>query len=639
MTLGGVQPLANQPQLQPGIINADGSPYTPPTDFTKIAADIPKARAITTDDTAILQALVQKNPQILPDVTTAIAERHATPTQVLDHIQQQYGQQQDQGVGGAQGFALGAAKGAFGTLNTISDIGQSILSQTVGRLVNAATGKGFGATDKALIDKQNLQAHGTAETLGKIAENTAEFFIPGGAVGKVGKVADAGIEGLNLADKLGTAGKVVAGALKLGTKAALGAGEAAGITALQGGTAQESKNAAYFGAAAPAIGAVFKGLSTTGKAVMKFTASTESGVPLAAINHAIENPEAVGKAITAAVRDGGEATMQKILNESVSSLEELKSARRVAFDAGLAKLEKEATYTKSGQLYVKRALTNAEAVATKGYVPGTVIGVPTELSTRGVKQVMTSTLKDFGVKAAGRSLDFTEAALDKTHANKLDEVVNRIYDWKNTTPTGINQLRRVIDGYRLGGISLGSSEKQFNAIIGAVRTNLADYVGTRVPQVAEMNSKYAVQSEAINNIIDQLKMNSKDPNTALRKLVNVFNPKSEVYRPVVEQLGTAAGKDLMSQIAGLTMSQWTPEGLGKYVSSIMGGAGAVATIMHPVAALGAIPAALMASPRIVGKTATALGKISQSGAANVAGRVIPRIAKGLGTQIARQSAK
>ena len=253
-TLGGVQPLANQPQLQPGIINADGSPYVPPTDFAKIAADIPKARAITTDDTAILKALVQKNPQILPDVTTAIAERHATPTQVLDHIQQQYGQQQDQGVGGAQGFALGAAKGGFGTLNTISDIGQSILSQTVGRLVNAVTGKGFGATDKALIDKQNLQAHGTAETLGKIAENTAEFFIPGGAVGKAGKVADAGIEGLNLVDKLGTAGKVAATALKLGTKAALGATEAAGITALQThGDAQQTKNAALIGGIFPTV--------------------------------------------------------------------------------------------------------------------------------------------------------------------------------------------------------------------------------------------------------------------------------------------------------------------------------------------------------------------------------------------------
>jgi hypothetical protein len=252
MTLGGVQPLPQQPQLQPGIINADGSPYVPPTDFTKIAADIPKARAITNDDTAILQALVQKNPQILPDVTTAIAERHATPTQVLDHIQQQYGQQQDQGVGGAQGFALGATKGGFGTLNTISDIGQSILSQTVGRLVNAVTGKGFGATDKALIDKQNLQAHGTAETLGKIAENTAEFFVPGGAVGKVGKVADTGIEGLNLADKLGTAGKVAAGALKLGTKAALGASEAAGITALQtGGDVPQIKNAALIGGIFP----------------------------------------------------------------------------------------------------------------------------------------------------------------------------------------------------------------------------------------------------------------------------------------------------------------------------------------------------------------------------------------------------
>jgi hypothetical protein len=79
----------------------------------------------------------------------------------------------------------------------------------------------------------------------------------------------------------------------------------------------------------------------------------------------------------------------------------------------------------------------------------------------------------------------------------------------------------------------------------------------------------------------------------------------------VEQLGEKAGKDLMSDIAGVTMSKWTPEGLGKYFTSFLGGAEVLHAISNP-ASLVTLPAtALAASPRVVGGIATNLGKIAQ----------------------------
>jgi hypothetical protein len=525
--------------------------------------------------------------------------------------------EQGRGVLGNVGqFFAGAGKGALSTLNTISGLGQKALGAITP-----------GQQDVASVNRNLVTPSNMAQKIGFGAEQVGEFFIPGGAVNKATKAVEAGIDTLK-------AGKV-AGALKLGAKSAIGAAEAAGVTALQGGDKDEVKNAAKFGAAFPIATKVIGKLGSAAKETAKFISSSLSGVPKDAIEYALKNPKQVQSAINRAVTEGGDMAAQRISQNALDALDKLKEARRLNYKGGLSKLEKEATYTKNGQLYVKRVLSESEAKGLKGYVPGTPVGVPTNLSTNGVKKVATTTLKDFGINAKGRMIDWSEAAIDDTHAHKLQKLVNRIYDWSNTTPTGLNNLRQIIDSYTIGGINLGSSEKKFNAIIGALRTNLSEYVGKRVPQVAEMTAKYKAESEVIDAIRQQLKLGSSDPNTALRKLINVFNPKSKVYRPIVEQLGDKAGVDLMSDIAGLTMAQWTPEGLGKYMTSLIGGAQFGLGLANP-ASFATIPAtAVASSPRVVGKAATTLGKIDQSKAAKVVRKVSPTIGLGAGVQVSR----
>lgn len=612
-----------QPTLAPLVESQpQGQQTSLPVSYGKVIDSIVAAKGRGADSHTILQAIITQNQDKAPVFKEALS-RGASPEQIIDKIiQDNYipsGQEQppQPGEKGLKGFAYGAVKGVASTLNSISNVGQKAL-QTITR-VKAPT---------ASLNKEAITPHGTAEKIGFGTEQVAEFFVPAGAVAKGTKAAEVGIDTLK-------AGKVVRGALKLGTRSAISAGEAAGVTALQGGSKEEVKSAAKFGAAFPFVTKALSVLGGAASATAKFISSSLSGVPKDAIEYALKNPQKVQAAITHAVSEGGEMAAQRISNNALNALDELEKARGVNYKSALAKLEKEATYTKNGQLYVKRALSDAEAKATRGYIPGTEIGVPTNLSTKGVKQVTTTTLKDFDINAKGRLLDWSEAAIDDTHAHKLQKLVNRIYDWTNTTPTGLNNLRQVIDSYKVGGISLGSSEKKFNAIIGSLRTNLNEYVGKRVPQVAEMRSKYAAESEVINNIRSQLKLGSNDPNTALRKLIGVFNPKSKVYRPIVEQLGDKAGVDLMADIAGLTMSQWTPEGLGKYITTLVGGAQFGIGFASP-ASIATIPiTAAAASPRIVGKTATTIGKIGQSKAAKVIKKVAPTIGLGTGVQAAR----
>lgn len=497
----------------------------------------------------------------------------------------------------------GILKGAGSTIKNIGDLGEKALSQTAGRVANVFTGKGAVPTQTAnqtqLGQKAEkiLQPVGTAQKIGKAAEQVSEFLIPGGAASKAGKAAE-----------LATGAGKLAKAAGLGAKALTEAGTMAGVTAAQGGSGKDIKNAGLLGAAFPIVGAAAKGLGKVGTAVVEHLASTLSGVPKAAIQHAVENPVAVQKAMTRAAQDEGMS--QKIYKNAVEALDDLKNARRSAYEGNLVKLEKEITYTKNGQMYVNRVLTDAEAKATKGYIPGTSIGVPTKLSTNGIKNVFTRTAKQFGAEGSGqRGLDFTNVALDDAHISKLQKLQDRIYNWTDTSPTGINKLRQVIASYETGGVNLAGSESKFNKIIGDLRRNLSDYVGERVPQVAVMNKEYRAASEVIDNIRNQLKIGSKDPNTALRKLVNVFNPKSSLYRPVVEQLGEKAGKDLMSDIAGLVMSKWTPEGIGKYLAGIIEGGSGVAAFTHPEA-LAAIPATMLASsPRVIGNVATKGAKL------------------------------
>ncbi len=509
----------------------------------------------------------------------------------------------EEGAKGIKGFGVGALKGVGSTAVGAGQLLEKILP---GDMI--ATPEQF---QKA---KEYVSPKGTAEKVGFGTEQIAEFLLPSTAVTKGIKVADVGIEAMK-------AGKLVKGALKLAGRATAEAISAGAVTAIQsGGNAEETARNAGIAALFPVgFGALRVG-GKIAKEMSKTIASGLSGVPADAIEFALKNPQTVQTAISKAVQEG-EGGIQRVYGQAEDALNTIKKARSDAFELGIKKVQNETMQFKNGQWYVKRPITQADisrgwasekvmrevtAGAKKEAVSsiGQVSWIPTDLSTKGLKNVTTQTLKEFGVKAKGRALDFTEAVLDKSHANKLDELVQRVYGWKDASPLGLNKLRRIVDSYRLGGINLGSSEKQFNAIVQRMKVNLSEYVGERVPQIAEANKAWSAESEVINGIVDSLKVGRNDQ-TAMRRLLNVFNPKSSVYRPVVETLGEQGGKDLMGDIAGVLMSKWTPEGLGKYLTTALGGAGAFT-------APSLLPGLLAASPRIVGKVATTAGKVSQT---------------------------
>lgn len=581
-------------------------------------------------DAELGQKLAEKYPQYKSKITdkaqtgsTKIGQPQpkAKPTTLEGKARELPGIKQLGAFGDFQsGMAMGALKGVGSTIRGLLGLSEKITQKTIDplskKLTTTIQGKPLSQAQEASYNDAMFQGEkpgflktkGVGEKVGFGVEQVGEFFVPGGAVTKANK-AVAGTKALTKLGQAGKAGKLGAGSLKLLARGGLEAGSAASVTAAQGG---DVKTAAIVGGALPFVGKTLGLLGSAAKSTSKFISSSLSGVPEAAIEQAFKNPTAVRAAITRAAQEGGESAAKRINQTAIKALQSLKSARSEVYERGLANLNKEVRTTKAGQLYVKKVVTEYDVKA--GLAAKSALGktswVPTDLTTSGLKNVTTKTLKEFGAKAKGQVIDFSEVAMDSSHAKKLQEIVDRVYGWKNISPTGLNKLTQIIDGYKLGGVNLGTSEKSFNAIIGKMRTNLSEYVGQRIPQIRELRKGYASQSEVIDSIVKELKLGRGDPNTALRKLLNVFNPKSQVYRPIVEELGEKAGVDLMSDIAGLTMAQWTPQGLGKYLATLFGGIGSGLSIAAPQALLSLPAIGAMSSPRLIGKTVTRLGQMA-----------------------------
>lgn len=157
-------------------------------------------------------------------------------------------------------FSKGVAKGELSTLKGLGTVGQFILDQSAGRVVNAAQGKGFTPTGPTPGDAGNIYRFGTdeerkaaelltpkgaAENVGFYGEKTLEFLIPAAKVAK----AEAGI------DAMITGTGFLSGAGRVAAKAGIEAAAGGGVTLAQTGSPTEAlKGAAFFGGTKAVLG-------------------------------------------------------------------------------------------------------------------------------------------------------------------------------------------------------------------------------------------------------------------------------------------------------------------------------------------------------------------------------------------------
>jgi hypothetical protein len=363
--------------------------------------------------------------------------------------------------------------------------------------------------------------------------------------------------------------------------------------------------------------AASKAVSGAGKAAREALGAT-TGAGSAAVREAFEAGAEGGSrqsAFKSTLRAPG--TGEDILGTANSALDDLFEQRRTTYQDNLLKLEQDTYITKNGQLYVRKELKGAEAQV-KGYEPGTEVLVPTQLTTKGVKDIATRAFKDIGIDAKNGTIDFSKRpSLDATNLQKLSDLV---YDWEDLTPTGLNQLRQEIEGFRKGGINLSPAENRFNVVVDKMSAGLTKYLEDRVPAVKPLNAEYAKQTEFIKEIRRELSLgDGKSIDTGIRKLTSVMRQNNEFRLQLIEQLQATAGRDITARIAGAAMNPYLPRGMAKPLIT----SGAVLGSVTFGVVIQALPALLLASPRIVAEFINALGvgarQIEKTGATKAAG--------------------
>lgn len=511
-------------------------------------------------------------------------------------------------------FIIGQLKGVGSTALSMGKAGSDIMGAGYDATIGRLTGKKSLGTGQVVEQaKQAIAPTNAAQKAGFFTEQVGEFFIPvpGGAKAKLaGAVAERLPQAAKLAATVAEKAPALSKVVNFTAKAGFQGIEDAARTYLQSGDTEAAKQAGGYSAAMPFAGKALSGLGSLGKGVLKFTASKMSGVPIAAIEHAFSNPNSTRSAIRAMAKDP-ELGATQVVESAEEALSTLKNIRRDSYRQGLKEVQESTMQNKNGQWYVKKKLTPEDVrngtPDLKGRV-GQEMWVPTDLSTKGIKDTATKTFKDFGAKMKGDEIDMSKMALPNAQKKELQEVVDKVYAWDDLSPMGIDDLRENISVFRKGGVNPSSADKKFNAIVDSLLDNTRGYIEKRVPQISKMNKDYHAQSKTIENVSKTLSLGKDSPRTAGTKLMSVFNPRATIYKPIVDELGEKAGKDLMSDIAGLTMSKWTPEGLASYVSSL-GLLGVGTAALTPSTLL----AAPLASPRLVGEAATTLGSLSQTG--------------------------
>lgn len=159
-------------------------------------------------------------------------------------------------------LSRGVAKGELSTLRGLGTIGQTVLDQTAGRVVNAVQGKGFTPTTSGMGDIYRpqsligqkvtdvLKPQGTAENVGFNVEQGAEYLIPAFKAAKAERYIDILSKGITSP----TAAAAYRLALKGGTQAL--ASGAVKFAQTGGDTKQAIETGALAGGTRVALGAL-----------------------------------------------------------------------------------------------------------------------------------------------------------------------------------------------------------------------------------------------------------------------------------------------------------------------------------------------------------------------------------------------
>ncbi|MFM7008344.1 MAG: hypothetical protein ACKO0Z_03310, partial [Betaproteobacteria bacterium] len=199
---------------------------------------------------------------------------------------------------------------------------------------------------------------------------------------------------------------------------------------------------------------------------------------------------------------------------------------------------------------------------------------------------------------------------NKHAASVVDELSGKISEWKSLnpgeyhTPEGMDALKRAIgdirDSTQFGTPARRAADTVYNAVKGEI--------SAQAPTYSKVMGDYQKASATLDEITRALSLGDKaSKDTAIRKLQSLMrnNAQSNYGNrlSLANELEQQGGVNLTPSIAGQAMNTWIPRGMTGALEKV--GLGGAALFQPSVLA-----AAPIASPRVIGELAHALGRAS-----------------------------
>lgn len=440
---------------------------------------------------------------------------------------------------GFSGVARGLGQSIIRGVQGLGEFGQNIAQQTAGRVVESITGTpkedlGSSFFERGTKEFERGQEIATpktgAEKIGFFGGEVIQFALPGGKVFKA-------------TAKLSSTSRLLS----------LAGSDTAVELAKSGGDVEKAAKTGVFSFAIPTAG---KGMVNLSKKVagglLLRTAATLGGRGSDIIEAIFRNPDEALKSLN---RSEAESLRQ-------TAKEAIKATDVITDDAS----------NQYGRFL--ESLPNRIGRKGRGSSVVEIDGSKVRFTKEELKDKIVQGLDDFGVQLddSGQVL-LENSPLLKAEEDLVKKAFGVIDRWTDWSPRGINELATKLRRFTRGGADVDA----VNNIISRMKTTTRQYIGDKIPSVAEENLKYAKEMEFVENIDDILKSNVRDINDenirdVAKRISTLFSGTKELEREAVGQLGERAGVDILAQEAGRQLSEPTSRttaGLGDALKSVV----------------------------------------------------------------------
>jgi hypothetical protein len=394
---------------------------------------------------------------------------------------------------GLAGFATGVGKGILSTVKGAGQLGEkignailspfgksveqpSVWSEDALQSEGKNTAKGDISMGK-LFRNQNLETQGTAEGLGKFAEQVGEFAIPGSKVAKLGEGAGLVRKVASRALGSGTVGAIQEG--KIGTNAGLAAGTEVAL---------------------PVLGKVISPVAKVFGRLLKGTGSILSGASTDMLDTVARNPQVAEQTVKKINQQGLTSVLEDNAKTIVNGVSTIRQQARKMFGDGLESLAK------------------------------------TDIKPEVVQSELQSVLSKNGIEIPRDEMGHINGAFDFNNSEILDGQIQKrasnLLEKVNALPmTNGKDLRTAMDVLEASKLksSLDPNRQAYNGLVDDMISGLRNAVNKSTDKLKEINAKYTADlglTGAIEKIFGNV--NFKNPaelNAVSQKLEGLFNQK------------------------------------------------------------------------------------------------------------------